>query len=94
MLHGCTLGDACLVGMGATILNGARIGDNCLIGAGALITEGKTIPSGSLVVGMPGRVIRQLDDSAIAMLRTSAQHYRENKARFQNDLRVLCAPSE
>ena len=61
MLHGCTIGDNSLIGMGATILNGAQIGTNCLIGAGALITENKVIPDGSLVMGAPGKVVRQLD---------------------------------
>ncbi len=82
MLHGCTIGDNSLIGMGATVLNGARIGKNCLIGAGALITEGKDIPDGSLVVGAPGKVIRQLDDSTIDGLRASALHYQNNARRF------------
>lgn len=86
MLHGCTIGDNTLIGMGATVLNGARIGNNCLIGAGALITEGKIIPDGSLVVGMPGKVIRQLDDEAIAGLRRSADGYARNARRFATGL--------
>ncbi|GLT09709.1 gamma carbonic anhydrase family protein [Sulfitobacter porphyrae] len=89
MLHGCTIGDNTLIGMGATILNGARIGRNCLIGAGALITEGKEIPDGSLVMGAPGKVVRQLDDEAIAKLTASARHYAENAARFAKDLTAL-----
>ncbi|MDD9722714.1 gamma carbonic anhydrase family protein [Sulfitobacter sp. PR48] len=89
MLHGCTIGDNTLIGMGATILNGARIGRNCLIGAGALITEGKEIPDGSLVMGAPGKVVRQLDEEAIAKLTTSARHYAENAARFAKDLTAL-----
>lgn len=89
MLHGCTIGRNTLVGMGATILNGAVIGDNCLIGAGALITEGKTIPDGSLVMGAPGKIVRQLDAQAVNMLRASAHHYQENAARFREDLRKL-----
>lgn len=89
MLHGCTIGDNSLIGMGATILNGARIGRNCLIGAGALITEGKEIPDGSLVMGAPGKVVRQLDDEAIAKLTASARHYAENAARFAKDLTAL-----
>lgn len=89
MLHGCTIGDNTLIGMGATVLNGAVIGKNCLIGAGALITEGKTIPDGSLVVGAPGKVVRQLDDEAIKGLRLSALHYQENAARFACELRAL-----
>lgn len=89
MLHGCSIGDASLVGMGATILNGARIGRNCLIGAGALVTEGKEIPNGSLVVGAPGRVVRPLDAAAIRGLEASARHYQENMRRFKNGLRGL-----
>ncbi|WP_137700480.1 gamma carbonic anhydrase family protein [Marimonas lutisalis] len=86
MLHGCTIGDNTLIGMGATILNGARIGKNCLIGAGALITEKKEIPDGSLVMGAPGKVVRQLDGPAIAMLTASAQHYQDNMRRFRDGL--------
>ena len=87
MLHGCTIGDGALIGMGATVLNGARIGEGALIGAGALIAEGKEIPPGALVMGAPGRVVRQLDDEAIAKLRQSAAHYRQNAARFRTGLR-------
>ena len=83
MLHGCTIGDGSLIGMGATVLNGARIGRGCLIGAGALITEGKEIPDGSLVMGAPGRVVRELDAAARERLLWSARHYRENAARFR-----------
>lgn len=86
MLHGCIIGDNSLIGMGATVLNGAKIGKNCLIGAGALITEGKEIPDGSLVMGAPGKVVRQLDDKAIQMLTWSAHHYVENMRRFKADL--------
>ena len=86
MLHGCTIGDGSLIGMGATILNGAVIEKNCLIGAGALITEGKRIPEGSLVMGSPGRVIRQLDTDAINGLRLSAEGYQANARRFRNGL--------
>jgi carbonic anhydrase/acetyltransferase-like protein (isoleucine patch superfamily) len=82
ILHGCTVGACALIGMGATVLNGARIGDYCLIGAGALVTEGKEIPPRSLVMGTPGRVVRQLDDGAVAALRASARHYQQNAARF------------
>lgn len=86
MLHGCTLGDTVLIGMGATVLNGAVIGENSLIGAGALITEGKVIPPGSLVMGAPGRVVRNLDEQAIQGLRASALHYQANAARFAKGL--------
>ena len=89
MLHGCTIGENTLIGMGATVLNGAKIGKNCLIGAGALITEGKEIPDGSLVMGVPGKVVRQLDDEAIAKLEASALHYQENMRRFRDNLKVV-----
>jgi len=89
MLHGCTIGQNTLVGMGATILNGARIGANCLIGAGALVTEGKEIPDGSLVMGMPGKVVRPLDAAAIEGLRMSALRYQERARLFRADLRAL-----
>ncbi len=86
MLHGCTIGDHSLIGMGATILNGARIGRNCLIGACALITEGKEIPDGSLVMGSPGKVVRQLSEEQIAGLLRSAEGYQKNAARFRAGL--------
>lgn len=86
MLHGCTLGDNTLIGMGATILNGAKIGNNCLIGAGALITEGKEIPDGSLVMGVPGKVVRELSSEAINGMRNSAVHYQERMRKFRNGL--------
>lgn len=89
MLHGCTIGDNSLVGMGATILNGAVIGRNCLIGAGALITEGKVIPDGSLVMGVPGRVVRELDAQTIEKLTLSARNYSHNATRFRKDLKSL-----
>lgn len=86
MLHGCVIGDGSLIGMGATVLNGARIGKGCLIGAGALITEGKVIPDGSLVMGAPGRVVRNLDDAGRARLLASAAGYRANMRRFRAGL--------
>jgi carbonic anhydrase/acetyltransferase-like protein (isoleucine patch superfamily) len=86
MLHGCTIGDQSLVGMGAMVMNGAVIGRNCLIGAGALVTEGKQIPDGSLVLGAPGKVARQLDEAAIAGLLQSALHYQDNMRRFRAGL--------
>jgi carbonic anhydrase/acetyltransferase-like protein (isoleucine patch superfamily) len=89
MLHGCTIGDGSLVGMGATILNGAVIGKGCLIGAMALIPEGKVIPDGSLVMGMPGKVVRELDEDARARLLASAAHYRERMRRFRTGLQPL-----
>ena len=87
LLHVCTIGDNTLIGMGAIVLNGARIGANCLVGAGALVTEGKEFPDGSLIVGSPARVVRQLDDAAIERLRASARHYVANAHRFIRDLR-------
>ncbi|MBL6840258.1 MAG: gamma carbonic anhydrase family protein [Rhodobacteraceae bacterium] len=88
MLHGCAIGDNTLIGMGATILNGAQIGKNCLVGAGALITEGKSIPDGSMVLGMPGKVVKELDDDAINGLLKSAENYQANAARFMTSLNV------
>ncbi len=89
MLHGCTIGEGTLIGMGATVLNGARIGRGCLIGACALITEGKEIPDGSLVMGAPGKVIRTLDAAARERLLWSAEHYRENARRYGAALRPV-----
>lgn len=89
MLHGCTIGDNSLIGMGATVLNGAKIGRNCLIGAGALVTEGKEIPDGSLVMGAPGKVVRQLDEAAIEGLKQSAIGYQKNMRRFRAGLTAL-----
>lgn len=86
MLHGCVIGAGSLIGMGATVLNGAQIGAGCLIGAGALIPEGKVIPDGSLVMGMPGKVVRELDEAARAKLMASAEHYRQNMRRFRAGL--------
>ena len=86
IVHGCTIGDGTLVGMGAIILNGARVGRRCLIGAGALITEGKEIPDDSLVLGAPAKVVRTLDEAAFAMLEKSAAGYVRNYRRFLADL--------
>lgn len=89
MLHGCVIGDGSLIGMGATVLNGARIGSGCLIGAGALIPEGKVIPDGSLVMGMPGKIVREMDEAARAGLLRSAEHYRANMRRFRTGLTAV-----
>ncbi|MBW6523897.1 gamma carbonic anhydrase family protein [Sphingomonas sp. RHCKR47] len=78
ILHGCTIGNRVLIGMGATVLNNAVIPDDCLVGAGALVTEGKTFPAGSLIVGSPAKAVRALDERAIAMLKVSAAHYVAN----------------
>lgn len=89
ILHGCTIGEQSLIGMGATVLNGAKIGRNCLIGAGALITEGKVIPDGSLVMGAPGKVVRDLDAKAIDGLLASALRYQANAQRFAQEMTPL-----
>ncbi len=87
ILHGCTIAENSLVGMGATILNGAKIGRNCLIGACALVPEGKVIPDNSLVVGAPGKVVKQLDESVENMLKASALHYVQNSHRFRDGMK-------
>ncbi|MEO0982862.1 MAG: gamma carbonic anhydrase family protein [Pseudomonadota bacterium] len=87
MLHGCTIGDETLIGIGSTILNRAKIGKNCIIGAHALIPEGKEIPDGSLVMGAPGKVVKQLSEPQIAMIRASAQVYVDNWKRFKTGLK-------
>lgn len=89
ILHGCTIGDNSLIGMGATVLNHVKIGRNCLIGANALIAEGKEIPDNSLVVGAPGKIIRQLDDAAAAGLTRSAEGYVRNWKRYAAGLKPL-----
>lgn len=89
ILHGCTIGDNSLIGMGATVLNGAKIGPNCLIGAGAVITENKVIPEGSLVIGTPGKVIRQLDERALQSMRATALKYQSNITDFHADLKPI-----
>ena len=89
MLHGCTIGDNSLIGIGAIILNGARIGNNCLVGAGALVTEGKEFPDNSLIVGVPARVKRPLEDGEIEALHEAASHYVANGSRFKSDLKAL-----
>ncbi len=86
MLHGCTVGDYSLIGINAVVLNGARIGKNCIIGANALIPEGKDIPDGSLVMGSPGKVVRELNDGQKQMLQASAAHYVHNAKRYARDL--------
>jgi carbonic anhydrase/acetyltransferase-like protein (isoleucine patch superfamily) len=89
MLHGCTIGDGSLVGIGSIILNGAKIGKNCLIGAGALITEGKAIPDNSMVMGAPGKVVREIGEGHALILQASALHYVENWKRYARDLKVV-----
>jgi carbonic anhydrase/acetyltransferase-like protein (isoleucine patch superfamily) len=89
MLHGCTIGDESLIGIGAIVLNGAKIGKNCLVGAGALVTEGKEFPDGSMIIGSPARVVKQLTTEQMQGLRQSAQHYIDNARRFRAGLRKL-----
>jgi len=93
ILHGCTIADDCLVGMGAKILNGAVLESECLVGAGALITEGKRFEGGSLIVGSPARVVRQLTNEERQALRASAAHYAEKAARYALGLRQVAAVS-
>lgn len=89
IIHGCTIGDNSLIGMGATVLNGAKIGNNCLVGANALITENKEFPDNSLIVGSPARVVRTLDEASAARLTLSAEHYVRNWQRFARDLKQI-----
>jgi len=91
ILHGCTIGSNTLIGMGATLLNGATVGRNCIIGAGALIAEGKTIADNSLVVGMPGKVIRTLEGDALAMLDHAAEVYVRRWKDYRDNLKPLQA---
>ena len=91
IVHGATIGDNCLIGMGATLLNRAVIGADSLVGAGALVTEGKSFPPGSLIVGSPARVLRPLSETEIAGLRLSAATYVANAERYRTGLRALQA---
>ena len=94
ILHGCSIGAGSLVGMGAVVLNGARIGRSCLLGAGALVTGGARIPDRSLVLGSPGKVVRQLKDDEVDGLAASAAHYVTNARRFAAGLSPLGRPQE
>ena len=88
-LHGCTIGDGSLIGIGAVVLNGAKIGKGCLVGAGSLVTEGKEFPDGSMIVGSPARVVKQLTPEQLGKLRLSALHYVENARRFKAGLKKI-----
>jgi carbonic anhydrase/acetyltransferase-like protein (isoleucine patch superfamily) len=88
MLHGCTVGDYSLIGINAVVLNGAKIGKYCIIGANSLIGEGKEIPDYSLVMGSPGRVVRELSEAQKQMLEASAAHYVDNAQRYARDLQA------
>ena len=88
-LHGCTIGDGSLIGIGAVVLNGARIGKGCLVGAGSLVTEGKEFPDGSMILGSPAKVVRQLTPEQLQGLRLSAQLYVMNARRFSAGLKKI-----
>lgn len=89
MLHGCTIGDGSLIGIQAVVLNGAKIGKNCLVGAGALVTEGKEFPDGSMILGSPARVVKQLSAEQIDGLKMIAKHYMDNARRYKTGLKKL-----
>lgn len=88
-LHGCTVGDGSLIGIGAVVLNGAVIGKNCLVGAGALVTEGKEFPDGCMIIGSPAKAVRQLSPEQIQGLQMSARTYIDNAQRFKRGLKKL-----
>ncbi len=87
MVHGCTIGEGSLIGIKAVLLNGCKIGRNCLIGANSLIAEGKEIPDGSLVMGSPGKVVRQLSPEEIARVNLTADHYVQKYRRYRDSLK-------
>lgn len=89
ILHGCTIGDRTLVGMGATVMNHAKIGSECIVAAGALVTEGKEFPDRSLIVGAPAKAIRTLDDDAVPMLKASAASYAQKGGEFAAGLKKI-----
>jgi carbonic anhydrase/acetyltransferase-like protein (isoleucine patch superfamily) len=89
MLHGCTIGDGSLIGIGAVVLNGAKIGKGCIVGAGALVTEGKEFPDGSMIIGSPAKAVRDLTAEQQQGLAMSALHYVENAARFTTTLKKI-----
>jgi len=88
MLHGCTIGDNSLIGINAVILNHAKIGKNCIIGANCLITQGKEIPDNSMVLGSPGKIVREVTEEEINELKHSAEHYIQNYKRFKKELEI------
>ncbi len=89
MLHGCTIGDGTLIGIGAIVLNNARIGRNCIVGAGALVTEGKEFPDGTMILGSPAKAVKQLSNEQIAGLKLTAEHYVENAQRYRSGLKKI-----
>ena len=86
MLHGCQVGNGSLIGIGATMLNGSRVGKNCIVGAHTLITEGKEFPDGVLIVGTPGKIMRELHDDDFARMRANADRYVERAKRYRSEL--------
>ena len=89
MLHGCTIGDESLIGIGAVVLNGAKIGKNCLVGAGSLVTEGKEFPDGSLIIGSPAKAVKNLSPEQIAEMSRISTHYVDNAMRYRNGLKKI-----
>ena len=89
ILHGCTIADNSLIGMGAIVLNGVKIGRNCLVGAGAIVTEGKTFPDNSLIIGAPARAIRPVDEKILQLIAFSADFYVNNSQRYRKGLRKI-----
>ena len=89
MLHGCTIGDGSLIGIGAVVLNGAKIGKGCIVGAGALVTEGKEFADGSMIIGSPAKAVRELSADRQQALKMSAVHYVENARRFKSGLKKI-----
>ena len=87
VLHGCTVGEGSLIGMGATVLNGARIGKGCIVAAGSLVVEGKEFPDGTMVMGRPAHVTRMLSEGEVAKIQSGSAHYRANAARFAKGLK-------
>jgi len=85
IIHGCTIAENCLIGMGTTILNGARLGEGCLVGAGSLITEGKEFPPGSVIMGRPAKVVRQAEERDLEMIRRGAAHYRDRARDYAGE---------
>jgi carbonic anhydrase/acetyltransferase-like protein (isoleucine patch superfamily) len=89
MLHGCTIDEGSLIGMNAMVLNGAKIGKNCLIGANTLVTENMSIPDGSLVIGSPGKVVKQLDEKVKEMIAKGVEHYVHCNHQYKNELKLI-----
>jgi carbonic anhydrase/acetyltransferase-like protein (isoleucine patch superfamily) len=89
MLHGCNVGDGALIGIRAVVLNGAQIGRNCIVGAGAVVTEGKSFPDGTLILGAPAKVVKEVSPEQIAGMKAGAAHYVENARRFRAQLQKI-----